>query len=70
MRKYIAALSLLLLTAGTSFAQSGSGIEMADEMRSSGKIYVVVAVIILILLALIAYLFSIDRKVKKLEQKN
>jgi protein-S-isoprenylcysteine O-methyltransferase Ste14 len=70
MRKYIAALYLLLFTAGTSFAQSGSGIEMADEMRSSGKIYVVVAVIILILLALIAYLFTIDRKIKKLEQKN
>lgn len=70
MRKYIAALSLLLFTAGTSFAQSGSGIEMADEMRSSGKIYVVVAVITLILIALIAYLFTIDRKIKKLEQKN
>ncbi|WP_407429713.1 CcmD family protein [Arcticibacter sp.] len=70
MRKYIAALYLLLFTAGASFAQSDSGIDMADGMRSSGKIYVVVAVITLILLALIAYLFTIDRKVKKLEQKN
>ena len=70
MRKYIAAFYLLLVTAGTSFAQSSGGVEMADGMRSSGKIYVVVAVITLILLALIAYLFSIDRKVKKLERKN
>lgn len=70
MRKYIAAVYLLLITAGTSFAQSGNGVEMADEMRSSGKIYVVVAVITLILVALIAYLFSLDRKIKKLEQKN
>lgn len=70
MRKYIAAVYLLLIRAGTSFAQSGNGVEMADEMRSSGKIYVVVAVITLILVALIAYLFSLDRKIKKLEQKN
>lgn len=70
MRKYIAALSLLFFAAGTSLAQSGGEIEMADGMRSSGKIYVVVAVITLILLALIAYLFTIDRKIKKLEQKN
>lgn len=70
MRKYIAALYLLLLTAGTSFAQSGNGVEMADAMRSSGKIYVVVAVITLILVVLIAYLFTIDRKIKKLEEKN
>jgi len=70
MRKYVAAVYLLLITAGTSLAQSGNGVEMADEMRASGKIYVVVAVISLILIALIAYLFSLDRKIKRLEKKN
>lgn len=70
MKRYIAAFYLLLMTAGATFAQSDNGVEMADEMRASGKIYVVVAVITLILIALIAYLFTIDRKIKKLEQKN
>ena len=70
MRKYFVTGSMVLFTAVSSFAQSTSGVEMADELRSSGKIYVVVAIITVILLALIGYLFSIDRKVKKLEKKN
>lgn len=43
-------------------------IAMADTMRSNGKIYVVVAVLGVILLGLILYLISIDKKVKKLEE--
>lgn len=44
-------------------------VEMADLMRSNGKIYVVVAVLLLILLGLIAYLVVLDRKVSKLEKQ-
>ena len=40
---------------------------MADSFRQDGKIYVVTAVIAIIFLAIIVYLISIDRKVKKLE---
>ncbi len=43
-------------------------VEMASSMRSDGKIYVVVGVLLIIFLGLIVYLFSIDRKVKELEQ--
>ena len=42
-------------------------IEMADAMRSSGKIYVVVAVLSIIFLGISIYLIFIDRKVSKLE---
>lgn len=42
-------------------------IEMADQMRAEGKIYVVVAVVLTILIGLIVYLVSLDRKLKKLE---
>jgi len=42
---------------------------MADEMRANGKIYVVVAVLVTILLGMIIYLISIDRKLKKLEKE-
>jgi CcmD family protein len=40
-----------------------------DFMHSNGKIYVVVAVVITILLGLFFYLFTIDRKISKLEKK-
>ena len=43
--------------------------EMADTMRANGKIYVVVGVILIVLAGLFVYLFSIERKVKKLEDK-
>lgn len=44
-------------------------IEMADVMRSNGKIYVVVGVLLAILLGLILYLVSIDRKLSRLEKE-
>lgn len=43
---------------------------MASAMRSNGKIYVVVAVLLTILAGLIVYLISIDRKISKLEKES
>ena len=43
---------------------------MADTMRSSGKIYVVIATISIIFIGLAIYLFSIDRRLKKIEKGN
>jgi len=43
---------------------------MASLMRSNGKIYVVVAVVLSILLGLIAYLIRLDRKISKLEKES
>ena len=43
-------------------------VEMADTMRSEGKIYVVVAVVLVILMGLIGYTAHIDRKISKLEK--
>lgn len=42
-------------------------IPMADAFRSEGKIYVVLAVILIILGGLFVYLFRMDKKIKKLE---
>lgn len=44
-------------------------VEMADTLRSEGKIYVVVAIMLVIFIGLIAYLFLMDRKVSRLERK-
>jgi uncharacterized integral membrane protein len=45
-------------------------VEMAYVMRENGKIYVVVAVAAVVMLGLIIYLISIDRKVSKLENNS
>jgi uncharacterized membrane protein YidH (DUF202 family) len=63
---------LLLFTSITSLAQdfnNGEKAEMADSMRSNGKIYVVVAVLLVILAGLIFYLVSLDRKISRLEKE-
>jgi CcmD family protein len=43
--------------------------EMADTMRSEGKIYVVVAILLIIFAGLIVYLVMLDRKVTRIEKK-
>ena len=43
--------------------------EMADVMRSDGKIYVVVAIMLVIFLGLIGFLILTDRKVSNLEKR-
>lgn len=68
MKKLISILTLLLFTL-TTFAQD-SGVEMAEALRSSGKIYVVVAVLSLVFIGIVFYLFSIDRRLNKLEKEN
>lgn len=66
--KYLLCL-LFCFSTSILFAQS-TDTEMAFDMRNSGKIYVVVAVIAVIFVGLAMYLFSIDRRLKKLEQKD
>ena len=44
-------------------------VEMADLMRSNGKIYVVVGVITIIFLGLIIYMINTDRKLSKIEKE-
>jgi CcmD family protein len=64
--KKISSILALTLLAIPGFAQE---VEMADTMRSEGKIYVVVAILLVILAGLIIYVFTIDRKATRLEKK-
>jgi heme/copper-type cytochrome/quinol oxidase subunit 2 len=50
-------------------SKSASAAEMADTMRSDGKIWVVVTVIAIILIGLFIYLFTIDRKITSVEKQ-
>jgi len=42
--------------------------QMADALRSSGKIYVVVTVLVIILIGLFLYLVNTDKKISRLEK--
>lgn len=42
--------------------------EMADLMRSNGKIYVVVAVLLTILVGLFLFMARLDKKISRLEK--
>ncbi|HRP56943.1 CcmD family protein [Agriterribacter sp.] len=59
---------LLFVAAQCVYAQEK--VEMADGLRSNGKIYVVVAVLAVIFIGLLLFLISIDRKVSRLEKEN
>ena len=61
-----------LLTSFITLAQDSATAqrpEMAEAMRSNGKIYVVVAVLVIILLGLVLYVTRLDRKITKLEKE-
>lgn len=66
--KKVLMLSLFLLCTLASFAQQD--VEMADTMRSNGKIYVVVGIILIVLIGFIIYLVLLDRKISRLEKEH
>lgn len=66
--KYLITLLLSIVFTTQGIAQQNNVVEMADVMRSNGKIYVVVAVLATIFIGLMIYLFRIDKKVQKLEE--
>lgn len=43
------------------------GVEMADKFRADGKIYVVIAILVIILAILLFFVFRIDRRITRLE---
>jgi uncharacterized membrane protein len=57
-----------LFSSLASFAQEKP--DMADLMRSNGKIYVVVGVCLTILVGLFLYVFMIDRKMSRIEKED
>ena len=61
---------LFLFLSTVVFAQeNNSQVEMADVMRSNGKIYVVVGVVLIIFLGITTYLYLLNKKINRLEEK-
>jgi uncharacterized protein HemX len=58
----------LLFTLVPILLNAQEEIPMADTMRSEGKIYVLVAIVLVILIGLVGYLFMLDKKVSRVEK--
>ncbi|OJJ23736.1 hypothetical protein BKI52_05140 [marine bacterium AO1-C] len=81
MKKIFKKLTFVIAFISLSFvnlyAQGGKDVKvkkpfdapMADALRESGKIYVVVVVLGIVLTGVFIYLISLDRKIKKIEQE-
>jgi multisubunit Na+/H+ antiporter MnhB subunit len=64
--KLFLTISILVMYLASS---AQNDIEMADQFRAEGKIYVVIGVILIVLAGLFTYLFATDRKLKQLEKE-
>jgi CcmD family protein len=69
MKSFILSICFILSFSLITLAQNSNGVDMASELRESGKIYVVVMVIAVIFIGLAIYLFSIDNRLKKIEKQ-
>jgi CcmD family protein len=69
MIKTLLLLFAALLPTILVYAQDEEKADMADTMRSNGRIYVVVAVVVVILIGLLLYLIRLDRKISRIERE-
>jgi tetrahydromethanopterin S-methyltransferase subunit D len=60
---------VLAILAGLPLWAQDSKVEMADLMRSNGKIYIVVAICLTILIGLFLYVWNVDRKISSIEKE-
>ncbi|WP_160144051.1 CcmD family protein [Chryseolinea soli] len=60
---------VLALSCYQSFCQAEASVEMADTLRSNGKIYTVVIGLVVILTGVVLFLLRVDKKVRDLGKK-
>lgn len=66
MTKYILTALLSIISI---LANAQNGVEMADNFRAEGKIYVVVAVVAIIWGGVVFYLFRTEQRISKIEKQ-
>ena len=66
LKQVVSFLVVMFISVTSLFAQE---VEMAEGLRSSGKIYVVVTVLAIIFIGLFIYLMIIDQKLNKLKKE-
>ncbi|MEO9870182.1 CcmD family protein [Ekhidna sp.] len=67
MKKYLKPLMTGFFSLGSLV--SYSQVEMADNFRGEGKIYIVIGVILIILAGFFVLLFRLDKRTKQLEKE-
>jgi len=68
MKKITILFVLLAISIITNAQDEIKKVEPGNLMRSNGRIYVVVAVMVTILIGLVLYIVRLDRKIGKLEK--
>jgi hypothetical protein len=68
IKSFLFFLIAILISVATFSQGATDKVGMADGMRSNGRIYVVVAVMLTILAGLIFYIARLDRKISKWEK--
>jgi CcmD family protein len=63
----VALFATFAVDAQTADTMINKPVEMADGMRSNGKIFVVVAVLTIIFIGIIFYLVRLEKRIKQLE---
>jgi len=67
LKRIAATIAMAMITV---FANAqDAAVEATDVMKTNGKIYVVMAVVVVIVLGLFIYLINLDRKIAKLEKE-
>jgi len=69
-KKILAFIVFALLQINLLAQDSTEKATMADMMRSNGRIYVVIAVILTILIGLLLYLVRLDRRINRMEKQS
>lgn len=59
----------LIALSGFLLQSVSKPVAMADQMRSDGRIYVVIAVMLTILAGITLYLYRLDKKISRLEKR-
>lgn len=70
LRVFKVLLSFLLMALPMIAIAQNQQPEMADALRRDGKIYIVVIVIFTIFIGLVIFLFTLDRRIRKIENQN
>ena len=70
LKKMLAFIVFAILNINLMAQDSTEKVGMADVMRSNGRIYVVIAVVLTILFGLILYLVRLDRKINRMEKQS
>ena len=69
LKKLLAAFFMAMIAVSAIAQDAAPAGASTDVMKSDGKIFVVMVVVVIIVLGLLLYVMSIDRKISRLEKK-